>query len=65
MEYTYQDLVHVITDANNTSYDGTVNLLPNTLVDLERKTSHYRSSWHAAGNIPDPVNRTGAQHLLH
>ena len=55
---TYQDPGTVITDANNTSYDGTVLATQlNTLI-LGAQNITYTGPADAAGNIPDPVNRT-------
>ena len=48
----------MITDANNTSYDGTVLATQlNTLI-LGAQNITYTGPADAAGNIPDPVNRT-------
>ena len=55
---TYQDPGTMITDANNTSYDGTVLATQlNTLI-LGAQNITYTGPADAAGNIPDPVNRT-------
>ena len=55
---TYQDPGTVITDANNDSYDGTVSAtqLDTSIRGVQNIT--YTGPADAAGNIPDPVNRT-------
>ena len=55
---TYQDPGTVITDANNDSYDGTASAtqLDTSIRGVQNIT--YTGPADAAGNIPDPVNRT-------
>ena len=55
---TYQDPGTTITDANNTSYDGTVTATQLNTSRLGVQNITYTGSADAAGNIPDPVNRT-------
>ena len=55
---TYQDPGTVITDANNTSYDGTATATQLDTSILGAQNITYTGPADAAGNIPDPVNRT-------
>ena len=55
---TYHDPGTVITDANNASYDGTASATQlDTLIPGAQNIT-YTGPADAAGNIPDPVNRT-------
>ena len=55
---TYQDPGTVITDANNASYDGTAFATHLDTLILGAQNITYTGPADAAGNIPDPVNRT-------
>ena len=55
---TYQDPGTVITDANNASYDGTATATQLDTLILGAQNITYTGPADAAGNIPDPVNRT-------
>ena len=55
---TYQDPGTVITDANNASYDGTATATQLDTSILGAQNITYTGPADAAGNIPDPVNRT-------
>ena len=57
LQETYQDPGNR-TDANNTSYDGTVTATQLNTSRLGVQNITYTGSADAAGNIPDPVNRT-------
>ena len=55
---TYSDPGTEITDANNASYDGVISATALDTSILGAQNITYSAPADAAGNIPDPVNRT-------
>ena len=55
---TYSEPGTEITDANNASYDGVISATALDTSILGAQNITYSAPADAAGNIPDPVNRT-------